>query len=106
MPNSGLEALQADLAAHKAALADVVERAVALCNAAEEAGHGHWCGVLAEQIASLAAPDAAPYAKVLEAARDLMDNSPIDDNGRPFISEVASREFDALREALAAIGRE
>jgi len=55
---------EADLAAHKAALADVVERAAQLADTSK----GYPTDV-SIKIRSLASPDAAPYAKVLEAAR-------------------------------------
>jgi len=72
----------ADLAAHKAALADVVERAARVADFWAEAkpvAKGTDPSIVravnmtsknvAAEIRSLAPPDAAPYAKVLEAAR-------------------------------------
>ena len=40
--------------------------------------------------------------KIEAAARDLMDNSPIGDDDKPYCSDVAGREFDALYLSLNA----
>ena len=93
-----IDRLKADLAAHKAALADVVERAA---READDFGGGN--PIIARRIRSLAPPDAAPYAKVLEAARVLatcLKQSPneVDQNG-------LMKWGADMREALAGIGR-
>ena len=93
-----IDRLKADLAAHKAALADVVERASFIVDRDLA-----WGTELAETIRSLAPPDAAPYAKVLEAARVLatcLKQSPneVDQNG-------LMKWGADMREALAGIGR-
>ncbi len=41
--------------------------------------------------------------KVEAAARNLMDNSPTGDDDKPYISEVAGREFDALYLSLPPV---
>jgi len=71
-----IKALKSDLAAHKAALADVVERAAQvtdasakICDEEGKPGPALYFRIASSKIRSLAPPDAAPYARVLEAAR-------------------------------------
>ena len=40
--------------------------------------------------------DLAALCDVADAAQDLMDNSPLGDNDKPYCSDVAGKEFDAL----------
>lgn len=41
-------------------------------------------------------PDAVKVAAVVSAVANLIDNSPVDDDDRPYISETAGSEFDRL----------
>ena len=58
--------------------------------------------VAAESALAEARARAERDAAVIEAAIDLRDNSPVDDDGRPYVSDTAGREFHALLAALAA----
>lgn len=54
------------------------------------------CLVLSRGEANVLVDEIVRLRKIEAAARDLMDNSPIGDNDKPYSSDVAGREFDAL----------
>lgn len=47
-----------------------------------------------------AAAEIVRLRKIEAAARDLMDSSPVGDDDKPYSSDVAGREFDALYHSL------
>jgi len=106
--------LQSDLAAHKAALADVVERAAQvtdasakICDEEGKPGPALYFRIASSKIRSLAPPDAAPYAKVLEIAKRIHAASHAEHNARGVWRIEEQSKFrlavEELDEALAGI---
>jgi len=109
---NALAQAQTDLAAHKAALADVLERAAKI--AFEQIAYPFDAATAAANIRRLAPPDATAYAKVMEAKENVVKAAlSFDKCAAEFEGDLtACREYldalysaiDKYRTALAAIG--
>jgi len=54
------------------------------------------CLALSQGEANVLVDEIIRLRKIEAAARDLIDNSPVGDNDKPYCSDVTGREFDAL----------